>query len=112
MAETEPTIEAATKKAGAAKKRKTVVGEVVSTKMEKTISVRVMRTEKHRSYYKYIQRKTIYKAHDGEGQAALGDTVRIEETRPLSKTKRWRLIEIVRKSTKAVLDISKKETPR
>ena len=102
MAETEPTTEPADKKADDARKRKSVVGEVVSTKMEKTISVRVMRTEKHRAYYKYIQRKTIFKAHDEQGQAELGDTVRIGETRPLSKTKRWRLIEIVRKSTKAV----------
>ena len=55
MAETEPTTEAAGNNAGADRKRKSVVGEVVSTKMEKTISVRVMRTEKHRAYYKYIQ---------------------------------------------------------
>ena len=102
MAETEPTTEPADKKADDGRKRKSVGGEVVSTKMEKTISVRVMRTEKHRAYYKYIQRKTILKAHDEQGQAELGDTVRIGETRPLSKTKRWRLIEIVRKSTKAV----------
>ena len=102
MAETEPTTEPADKKADDARKRKSVVGEVVSTKMEKTISVRVMRTEKHRAYYKYIQRKTIFKAHDEQGQAKIGDMVRIGETRPLSKTKRWRLIEIVRKSTKAV----------
>ena len=102
MAETEPTTEPAGKKADADRKRKSVVGEVVSTKMEKTISVRVMRTEKHRAYYKYIQRKTIFKAHDEQGQAEVGDMVRIGETRPLSKTKRWRLIEIVRKSTRAV----------
>ena len=102
MAETEPTTEPAEKKTDAAAKRKSVVGEVVSTKMEKTISVRVMRTEKHRAYYKYIQRKTIFKAHDEQGQAKIGDMVRIGETRPLSKTKRWRLIEIVRKSTRAV----------
>ena len=102
MAETEPTAEPADKKADDVRKRKSVVGEVVSTKMEKTISVRVMRTEKHRAYYKYIQRKTIFKAHDEQGQAELGDMVLIGETRPLSKTKRWRLIEIVRKSTKAV----------
>ena len=102
MAETEPTTEAAGNNAGADRKRKSVVGEVVSTKMEKTISVRVMRTEKHRAYYKYIQRKTIFKAHDEQGQAKIGDMVRIGETRPLSKTKRWRLIEIVRKSPRAV----------
>jgi small subunit ribosomal protein S17 len=100
MADVEPTTETAATEAR--KKRKSVVGEVVSDKMEKTISVRIMRTEKHRTYHKFIQRKTIYKAHDEEGQAGLGDTVRIEEVRPLSKTKRWRLIEIVKKSTKVV----------
>ena len=70
--------------------------------MDKTISVRVMRIEKHRTYHKYIQRKTIYKAHDEKGEAGVGDKVRIEETRPLSKTKRWRLVEIVKKSIEAV----------
>ena len=102
MAETEAKTEPAGNEPDATRKRKSVVGEVVSTKMEKTISVRVMRTEKHRAYYKYIQRKTIFKAHDEQGQAKIGDMVRIGETRPLSKTKRWRLIEIVRKSTRAV----------
>ena len=82
--------------------RRIMQGVVVSDKMDKTISVRVVRIEKHRTYHKFIQRKTIYKAHDEEGQAGLGDMVRIEEVRPLSKTKRWSLIEIVKKSTKVV----------
>ena len=82
--------------------RRILQGVVVSDKMDKTISVRVMRIEKHRTYHKYIQRKTIYKAHDEKGEAGVGDKVRIEETRPLSKTKRWRLVEIVKKSTEAV----------
>lgn len=102
MAEIESTTDTAAPGAETKKKRKTVVGEVVSDKMDKTISVRVVRIEKHRTYHKYIQRKTIYKAHDEEGQAGQGDTVRIEEVRPLSKTKRWSLIEIVKKSTKVV----------
>ena len=102
MAETESTTETAAGNAGVSKKRKSVVGEVTSDKMDKTISVRVMRIEKHRTYHKYIRRKTIYKAHDEKEQAALGDKVRIEEVRPLSKTKRWRLVEIVKKSIKAV----------
>ena len=102
MAETESTTETAAGNAGACKKRKSVVGEVTSDKMDKTISVRVMRIEKHRTYHKYIRRKTIYKAHDEKGEAGVGDKVRIEETRPLSKTKRWRLVEIVKKSTEAV----------
>ena len=102
MAETESTTETAAGNAGASKKRKSVVGEVTSDKMDKTISVRVMRIEKHRTYHKYIQRKTIYKAHDEKGEAGVGDKVRIEETRPLSKTKRWRLVEIVKKSIEAV----------
>ena len=102
MAETESTTETAAGNAGTSKKRKSVVGEVTSDKMDKTISVRVMRIEKHRTYHKYIRRKTIYKAHDEKGEAGVGDKVRIEETRPLSKTKRWRLVEIVKKSTEAV----------
>ena len=102
MADIEATTDTAAPGAETNNKRKTVVGEVVSDKMNKTISVRVVRIEKHRTYHKFIQRKTIYKAHDEEGQAGQGDMVRIEEVRPLSKTKRWNLVEIVKKSTKVV----------
>tara|TARA_B110000014_G_C19582199_1_gene309537 strand:- start:15 stop:323 length:309 start_codon:yes stop_codon:yes gene_type:complete len=102
MADIESTTDAAAPGDETKKKRKTVVGEVVSDKMSKTISVRVVRIEKHRTYHKFMQRKTIYKAHDEEGQAGQGDMVRIEEVRPLSKTKRWSLVEIVKKSTKVV----------
>ena len=84
-----------------ARSRKTVVGEVVSDKMHKTISVRVQRLERHRRYHKYVRRTTIYKAHDSREEARVGDQVRIAETRPLSKTKRWRLVEIVRRSSGA-----------
>ena len=83
------------------KPQKVVVGEVVSDKMNKTISVRVERLERHRRYHKYVRRDTTLKAHDESGEANVGDIVRVEETRPLSKTKRWRLIEIVRRSTRA-----------
>ncbi len=83
------------------KRAKTVIGEVSSDGMEKTISVRVTRLERHPMYQKYVRRKTSYKAHDENGEARVGDVVRIVETRPLSKTKRWRLVEIVRRSAGA-----------
>ena len=66
--------------------------------MAKTISVRVTRLEKHRYYHKYVRRHTTYKAHDEKADAKEGDVVRIEATRPLSKTKRWRLIDVVRRA--------------
>jgi small subunit ribosomal protein S17 len=96
--------EAATPGAASGRKArsgKTVVGEVVSDRMRKTISVRVQRLERHRRYHKYVRRTTTYKAHDGREEARVGDQVRIAETRPLSKTKRWRLVEIVRRSSAA-----------
>ncbi len=76
-------------------RRKTVIGKVVSSKMDKTISVRCERLVKHPLYGKYVKRWTVYKAHDEENQAQEGDTVEIMETRPLSKTKRWRLLRVV-----------------
>ena len=78
--------------------RKTVEGVVVSDKMEKTITVVVERLEMHRRYKKFIRRKTKMKAHDENGEAKVGDLVRISETRPLAKTKRWRLLQIVRRA--------------
>jgi len=74
---------------------KTVSGVVVSTKMQKTVSVEVMRLEKHTRYKKFVRRKTRYKAHDEKEEAKRGDLVRIAQTRPLSKTKRWRLVEVI-----------------
>jgi small subunit ribosomal protein S17 len=71
--------------------------------MQKTIAVRVERLERHARYGKYLRRHTTYKAHDEEGKAQLGDWVRIEETRPLSKTKRWRLVEVLRRATRVPL---------
>lgn len=77
---------------------KTVTGIVTSDKMQKTRAVEVMRLEKHPKYGKYVKRYSTYKVHDEKDVSHVGDTVRIVETRPLSKTKRWRLIEIVTKS--------------
>jgi small subunit ribosomal protein S17 len=76
-------------------KRKTKVGRVVSDKMDKTIVVSVERLARHRLYKRVIRLSTKFKAHDELNEASVGDTVLIEESRPLSATKRWRLIEIV-----------------
>jgi small subunit ribosomal protein S17 len=75
--------------------RKTRVGLVVSDKMEKTVVVAIERRVPHPVYGKMMTRTTRLKAHDEENQAKAGDTVRIMETRPMSKDKRWRLVEIV-----------------
>ncbi len=76
-------------------KRKTKVGRVVSDKMDKTIVVSVERLTRHRLYKRVIRLSTKFKAHDETNDAHVGDTVLIEESRPLSATKRWRLIEVV-----------------
>ena len=76
-------------------KRKTKVGRVVSDKMDKTIVVSVERLARHRLYKRVIRLTTRFKAHDERNEARIGDTVRIEESRPLSATKRWRMVEIV-----------------
>lgn len=75
--------------------RKTVIGVVTSDKMDKTISVKVERRVKHPLYGKYLRAATVYKAHDPNSEAKQGAKVRIMETRPLSRTKRWRLVEII-----------------
>lgn len=74
------------------------VGLVVSTKMRKTIVVEVSRRVAHRRYNKVVSRRKKFYAHDEDGQARVGDTVRIIESRPLSRLKRWRLLEIVRRA--------------
>lgn len=79
-------------------KRKTKVGRVVSDKMDKTIVVSVERLARHRLYKRVIRLSTKFKAHDELNEAHVGDTVLIEESRPLSATKRWRLIEVVARS--------------
>ena len=78
--------------------RKERIGKVVSNKMQKTITVAVDRKVKHPIYGKFVNRTTKLKAHDEQNTAGIGDTVRIMETRPLSKDKRWRLVEIVEKA--------------
>ena len=76
----------------------TVTGVVYSDKMEKTITVQVDRPVKHPLYGKYIKRQTRYYAHDEEGLARKGDQVLIRQSRPLSKKKRWRLVEVLRRT--------------
>ncbi len=76
-------------------RRNEVMGYVVSDKMDKTISVRIYRSKKHPKYHKFIKRSSIYKAHDELNVAKEGDRVRIFESRPLSKTKRWKLAFVV-----------------
>ena len=78
--------------------RKTRVGKVVSDKMDKTIVVAIEDHVKHPLYGKIVKRTYKLKAHDEKNECAIGDTVRVMETRPLSKDKRWRLVEIVEKA--------------
>ena len=73
----------------------TVDGLCISSKMQKTIVVEVERLERHPKYGKYVRRHSRFKAHDEKGEAKEGDVVRIAQTRPLSKTKRWRLVEVL-----------------
>ena len=92
MAETTTNAE---QKTGA---RKTLVGEVVSTKMAKTIVVEVNRQKAHPYYKRVVKRSKKFYAHDEQGTAKLGDVVKIEETRPLSKLKRWQLKDVIRRA--------------
>jgi small subunit ribosomal protein S17 len=78
--------------------RKTLIGEVVSTKMAKTIVVEVRRQKAHPFYKRVVARSKKFYAHDEDGTARLGDFVQIEETRPLSKLKRWQLKNIVQRA--------------
>lgn len=78
--------------------RKSMIGTVASDKMEKTITVRVETIKQHPLYKKTIRTNKKYKAHDESNEAKTGDVVRIMETRPLSKDKRWKLVEIVQKA--------------
>jgi small subunit ribosomal protein S17 len=79
-------------------KRKTKVGRVVSDRMDKTIVVSVERLARHRLYKRVIRLTTKFKAHDEANEARIGDTVLIEESRPLSATKRWRLVSVVQRA--------------
>lgn len=78
--------------------RKARVGTVVSDKMNKTVVVAVERRVKHPLYKKYYKKTSKFKAHDNDNQCTIGDKVKIMETRPLSKTKRWRIVEIIEKA--------------
>ena len=82
--------------------KKERLGEVVSSKMAKTIVVRVQRRFPHPRFRKVVTAFKKFYAHDEKGEAKVGDRVRIQECRPLSKTKRWRLVEVVEKNTEPV----------
>jgi len=92
MPETKPQQKAA------AGRRKEIVGEVVSNRMHKTIVVEVVRKKSHRFYGRVVSKAKRFYAHDEKNEAHIGDVVRLEETRPLSKLKRWRLKQIVRRT--------------
>ena len=76
-------------------RRNEVIGQVISDKMDKTCKVQIYRVVKHPKYKKYVRRTSVFTAHNDENKAKTGDTVRIVETRALSKTKRWKVAEIV-----------------
>ncbi len=87
-----------TTKTEKASARKTLVGEVVSTKMQKTIIVEITRKKSHPLYGRVIARSRRFYAHDEKNTANVGDVVRLEETRPMSKLKRWRLKDVIRRA--------------
>jgi len=78
--------------------RKERIGIVTSNKMDKTITVAVERREKHPIYGKYVKKTSKFAAHDDKNDCGMGDTVKIMEVRPLSKNKRWRLVEVVERA--------------
>ncbi|MFQ5793764.1 MAG: 30S ribosomal protein S17 [Candidatus Bipolaricaulia bacterium] len=80
--------------------RKEKIGRVISDRMDKTITVLTETTVPHPKYRKYVRVTSKFKAHDEREEASLGDIVRIQETRPLSKTKRWRLMEIIERANR------------
>jgi small subunit ribosomal protein S17 len=79
-------------------KRKIKIGKVVSNKMDKSIVVAVERLVRHSLYRKYFKKTSKFMAHDASNQCQIGDVVKIMETRPLSKRKRWRLVEVIEKA--------------
>jgi small subunit ribosomal protein S17 len=79
-------------------KRKSFIGRVISDKMDKTVVLAVTRRIAHARYNKVVKRTTKYKAHDDKNECKVGDMVRVIETRPLSKDKRWKVLEIVEKA--------------
>jgi small subunit ribosomal protein S17 len=96
MSETNVETPAATETTSSRGLRKTRVGQVVSNKMSKTAVVETVTRVPHAKFGKIVKQVKRFYAHDEEGKAQIGDTVRIAETRPLSKLKRWRLVEIIK----------------
>jgi small subunit ribosomal protein S17 len=90
-------------------RRKVLLGEVVSNRMQKTITVKVERRLRHPIYERVIKRSKKFHAHDEYNQCQIGDQVRIIETRPLSKTKCWRLLEIVRRRVGTATESEEKD---
>ena len=86
-------------------KRKEFTGTVVSAKMQKTVIVKIMRISKHPKYSRVMKKYIKFKAHDEKGLAKAGDIVKIEETRPISKDKRFRVTEVVKKSATAHIQV-------
>jgi small subunit ribosomal protein S17 len=84
---------------GEAKKRKTYIGRVISDKMDKTVVLAVTRRIAHSRYNKVVNRTTKFKAHDEKNECKVGDLVKFIETRPLSKEKRWAVLEIIEKAS-------------
>jgi small subunit ribosomal protein S17 len=85
--------------------RKKLVGVVISNSMDKTVVVLVNRVKKHRMYKKYVTAKAKYVAHDPQNICQVGDKVRILESRPMSKTKRWHVLEVTERGSEKELDI-------
>jgi small subunit ribosomal protein S17 len=99
MSDTTATQQALANQGSAARgRRKVRLGLVISDKMDKTVIVQVGSSKAHRLYRKTVQQRTRFKVHDEKNEAGLGDLVRIAETKPLSKEKRWRILEIVEKA--------------
>jgi len=84
---------------GEAKKKKTYIGRVISDKMDKTVVLAVTRRIAHAKYNKVVRRTTTFKAHDEKNECKTGDLVRFIETRPLSRDKRWKVLEIIEKAS-------------
>ena len=78
--------------------RKVIIGRVVSNKMDKTVTISVERKVKHPKYGKFVKLTSKFKAHDEKNECGINDIVKLMETRPLSKDKRWRLVEIIEKA--------------
>jgi len=97
-----------TQTTAAASRRKLQIGYVVSTRMDKTIVVQVSRQKAHARYRRVTAKSKKFYAHDEQNAARVGDVVKIEETRPLSKLKRWRLLEILRRSALAGVEAETK----